>query len=83
MVLSLVKVESECRRSKEMRKATPAMSPRRDMVGLRGVRDPSHARKQYAREPGDPTTAKHIGLTIPQSLLYRVDEVIKWPVAFR
>jgi hypothetical protein len=58
MVLSLVTIEPECRRSKEMRKATPDVSPRRDTEGLRGVRDPSHARKQYAREPGDPLFAR-------------------------
>jgi hypothetical protein len=57
MVLSLVKPGSECRRSKEMRKATPAVSIRRDTEGLRGVRDPRHARKQRAREPGDPLLA--------------------------
>ena len=57
MVLSLVTVEPECRRSKEMRKATSDVSVRRDTEGLRGVRDPSHARKQYAREPGDPLFA--------------------------
>ncbi len=57
MALSLVKVETECRRSKEMRKAIPAVSLRRDTEGLRGVRDPSHARKQLAREPGDPLSA--------------------------
>lgn len=57
MELSLVKLELECRRSKEMRKATPAGSPRRDPVGLHGVTDPRHARKQRAREPGDPLFA--------------------------
>lgn len=57
MVLSLVTIEPECRRSKEMRKATPDVWPRQDTEGLRGVRDPSHARKQYAREPGDPLSA--------------------------
>lgn len=57
MVSSLVKLEPECRRSKEMRKATPARSPRRDLEGLRGVIGPSHARKQLAREPGDPQSA--------------------------
>ncbi len=57
MVLSLVKLKTECRRSKEMRKATSDVSPRRDTAGLRGVIDPSHAWKQYAREPGDPLFA--------------------------
>lgn len=57
MALSLVKQEPECRRSKEMRKATPAGLSRRDPVGLRGVTDPRHARKQLAREPGDPLFA--------------------------
>lgn len=57
MVLSLVKFKPECRRSKEMRKATPDVSRRRDTAGLRGVRDRSHARKQLAREPGDPLSA--------------------------
>ena len=57
MVLSLVKTEPECRRSKEMRKATPVVSLRRDMKGPGGVIDPRHARKQRAREPGDPLPA--------------------------
>jgi hypothetical protein len=57
MVLSLVRSEPGCRRSKEMRKAIPAVSLWRDTEGLRGVRDPAHARKQYAREPGDPLPA--------------------------
>jgi hypothetical protein len=57
MVLSLVINEPECRRFREMRKATPDVSPRRDTEGLRGVTDPTHARKQYAREPGDPLFA--------------------------
>jgi hypothetical protein len=57
MVLSLVKVEPECRRSKEMRKATSAMLIRQDMEELRGVIDPRHALKQRAREPGDPLLA--------------------------
>jgi hypothetical protein len=58
MVLSLVTIEPGCRRSKEMRKATPEVSPRRDTQGLRGVRDPLHVRKQHAREPGDPLFAR-------------------------
>jgi len=57
MVLSLVTTEPECRRSKEMRKAIPAGSSRRDPEGLRGVIDPMHARKQLAREPGGPLSA--------------------------
>jgi len=57
MVLSLVKFEPECRRSKEMRKATPDVSTRQDTEGLCGVIDPRHARKQRAREPGDPLPA--------------------------
>jgi hypothetical protein len=48
MVLSLVKSEPECRRSKEMRKAIPDVSLRQDTLGLGGVRDPRHARKQRA-----------------------------------
>jgi hypothetical protein len=54
MVLSLVKTGTECRRCKEMRKATPDVSTRQDTEGLRGVIDPRHAQKQRAREPGDP-----------------------------
>ena len=57
MVLSLVRIEPECRRSKEERKAKSDVSIRRDTQELRGVRDPLHARKQYAREPGDPLLA--------------------------
>jgi hypothetical protein len=57
MVLSLVKTGTECRRSKEMWKATPDVSIRRDTDGLRGVIDPRHAQKQRAREPGDPLLA--------------------------
>ena len=57
MVLSLVRTETECRRSKEMRKATSDVSIRRDTEELRGVIDPRHARKQREREPGDPLLA--------------------------
>ena len=41
------------------------------------------ARKDPAREPGDPKTAKQNRLTIPPFVLYRADEATKWPVAFR
>lgn len=37
-----------------MPKATLAPLPRRGDAGLRAVRDPVHARKHLAREPGDP-----------------------------
>ena len=57
MVLSLVTKGTECRRSKEMRKAMPGVSLRQDTKGLRGVIDPRHAQKQRAREPGDPLFA--------------------------
>jgi hypothetical protein len=57
MVSSLVKLEPECRRSKEMRKATSAVLIRQDTEELRGVIDPRHALKQRAREPGDPLLA--------------------------
>jgi len=57
MVLSLVNLGTECRRSKEVRKATPVVSIRQDTKGLRGVIDPRHAQKQRAREPGDPLLA--------------------------
>jgi len=57
MVLSLVRTGPECRRSKEMRKATPDVSTWQDTEGLCGVIDPRHARKQRAREPGDPWSA--------------------------
>ncbi len=43
MVLSLVKPEPECRRSKEVRKAIPAVSIRRDTEGPGGVIDLRHA----------------------------------------
>ena len=57
MVSSRVKLDPECRRSKEMRKATPDVSLRQDTEGPRGVIDPRHAQKQPAREPGDPLFA--------------------------
>jgi hypothetical protein len=45
-----------CRRPYGRRKATPTVSPTRDAVGPRAVRDPEHARKHLEREPGDPTS---------------------------
>jgi hypothetical protein len=57
MVMSLVRIGSECRRSKEMRKAKPVVSLWPDTKGLGGVKGPRHARKQRAREPGDPLSA--------------------------
>ncbi len=57
LVLSFVKDEPECRRSRRLRKATPDVSLRRDTEGPGGVTDPIHARKQRAREPGDPLSA--------------------------
>ena len=43
-----------CRRFSSMRKATPGASPARDVSGPREVRDPMHARKHLARNPGGP-----------------------------
>ena len=57
MILSLVKLRPECRRSKGVRKATLAVSLWLDKERLLGVGEPSHARKQLAREPGDPLLA--------------------------
>jgi len=47
-----------CRRSKEMRKATPGAPPLQGASGPRAVRDPVHARKHLARDPGGPTFAR-------------------------
>jgi hypothetical protein len=60
MVLSFVTSGPECRRSRRVRKATPDVSIRRDTEGPGGVIDPVHARKQRAREPGDPLSALEI-----------------------
>jgi hypothetical protein len=46
-----------CRRRRRRRKATPGMSPARDVPGPRAVRDPEHVRKHLAREPGEPRSA--------------------------
>jgi hypothetical protein len=54
-----------CRRRKERRKATSGASPARDAPGPRAVRDPEHARKHDAREPGDPSFACPAGLGRP------------------
>ena len=43
-----------CRRCKEKRKATPGAPIGRGAPGPRAVKDPVHARKHLAREPGDP-----------------------------
>ena len=43
-----------CRRRGARRKATPEAPPPRGASGPRAVRDPEHARKHLAREPGDP-----------------------------
>ncbi len=83
MVTTALKLDWGARRHQERRKATPSVSHRRGTKGPRAVKDPLDVRKQPAREPGDPKTAKQISLTIPPFLLYRADEAIKWPVAFR
>ena len=46
-----------CRRRSDGRKATSVGSISRDPAGPRAVRDPVHAWKHLAREPGDPTFA--------------------------
>jgi RNA-directed DNA polymerase len=38
-------------------KATPLVARSRAASGPRAVEEPGHARKLYAREPGDPTVA--------------------------
>ena len=45
---------SGCRRCKEKRKATTSAPLSREAMVPREVGDPRHARKQPAREPGDP-----------------------------
>ena len=47
---------SGCRRRGDKRKATPSASPSQDARGPCAVRDPAHARKHSAREPGDPAS---------------------------
>jgi hypothetical protein len=39
-----------------VRKATPAVAITRAVAGPGAVEDPAHARKHFAREPGDPAT---------------------------
>jgi hypothetical protein len=41
------------------RKAIPMEAPTRASKGLRAVREPKHAWKLHAREPGDPSNARH------------------------
>jgi hypothetical protein len=71
MVTNLVKIRQGCRHHKERRKATPGVSQRRDAKGPRAVKDTLQVRKQPAREPVDPKTAKQISLTIPPSVKSR------------
>ena len=52
------KTTSGCRRCKEKRKATSDTSPSPDVSEPRAVRDPEHARKQSARNPGDPGSGR-------------------------
>jgi len=49
-----IPISPGCRRRKEARKATSEASPTRDAKESRAVRDPVHAPKHLAREPGDP-----------------------------
>jgi hypothetical protein len=43
-----------CRRRRSGRKATPGAPTSRGAPGPRAVKDPMHARRHLAREPGDP-----------------------------
>src|SRR6218665_2569870 len=45
-----------CGGSGEVGKATPGLSHWRGSFGPRAVTDPAHARKHFAREPGDPAS---------------------------
>ncbi len=47
---------SGCRRRQRVRKATRNLSISQDRLWPRVVVDPEHARKLFAREPGDPVT---------------------------
>ena len=49
-------LSSECRRRQHARKAIRNTSLSQEMLRLRVVVDPEHARKLPAREPGDPTS---------------------------
>ena len=50
------RLTSGCRRRQDVRKATHNISISREMLWPRVVVDPVHARKLFAREPGDPVT---------------------------
>jgi len=52
------KLSSGCRPFNEVGKATTAGPEGRGTVVSREVRDPKHARKQPAREPGDPAATQ-------------------------
>src|SRR5215470_5326489 len=52
------KSTSGCRRCKEKRKAASGAPISRGATGSRAVRDPAHARKHLAREPGDPLSIR-------------------------
>jgi len=53
-VLSRENTSPGCRRRGHRRKATPCAPITRGAQGPRAVRDPEHARKHLAREPGGP-----------------------------
>jgi hypothetical protein len=52
-------VSSGCRRRHDERKARSPATLSRAVGGPRGVEEPVHARNLHAREPGDPTIARH------------------------
>src|SRR5229473_8399499 len=51
-------ISSGCRPCRRKGKATTDVPPWRGALVSREVRDPKHARKQPAREPGDPATTQ-------------------------
>src|SRR5438876_11227457 len=59
-----------CRRCKEKRKAPLGASISRDATGPRAVRDPVHARRHLAREPGGPLGAHSNGCRGPRREVY-------------